>query len=53
MTDFLIKQQRDDIKKVLSKAAQSKEAAINFLTNAGLIEIKSQKISKAKLQKGK
>ncbi len=53
MTDFLIKQQRDDIKKVLSKAAQSKEAAITFLTNAGLIEVKAEKTRKLKLQKDK
>lgn len=38
MTDLLIKQQKEDIRAVLSNAAKSKSAALKFLTSAGLIK---------------
>jgi len=38
MTDFAIQEQIEIIKKATDRAAQSKESALKFLTDAGIIE---------------
>ena len=49
MTQIAIKTQVETIKKATEKALQSKEAALKFLTDAGIIkEEKTQKTTKEK-----
>ncbi len=49
MTQIAVKTQVEAIKKATAKALKSKEAALKFLTDAGIIkEEKSQKSTKEK-----
>jgi hypothetical protein len=52
MTQIAIQSQVEAIKKATAKALQSKESALKFLTDAGILkEEKSNKTSKAREKK--
>ena len=51
MTDFAIQEQIEAIKKATDKAAQSKEAALKFLADAGIIEIQEKSENRNKKKK--
>jgi hypothetical protein len=51
MTQIAVQNQVDSIKKATEKALQSKETAIKFLTDAGIL--KEEKPPKAIKEKGK
>lgn len=46
MTDFAIREQIETIKRATDKAAQSKETALKFLTDAGIIKETKEPIKK-------
>lgn len=51
MTDDAIQEQIDLIKKATSKAARSKESALKFLKDAGIIDTKKKSMSLDKKKK--
>ncbi len=48
MTDFAIKEQIKAIKKATDKASKSKESALKFLVDAGIIKAEKNTSSKKK-----
>lgn len=51
MTDFTIKEQIETIKRATDTAAKSKESALKFLTDAGIIEEQKDKRNSDKKKK--